>query len=70
MVLALRNIIIKKSDLNLIKFKKLLNLLSKIKRENEDSSISIENKINENVYSLKIYSLNSKKYPKKMWNAE
>ena len=47
--------------------KKLLRI---IKRENEDSYISLDTKINENVYSWKIYSLNEEKYPEKMWNAE
>ena len=47
--------------------KKLLRIT---KRENEDSYISLDTKISDNLYSWKIYSLNEEKYPVKMWNAE
>lgn len=45
-------------------------LLKKIKRDNEDSTITLESKINDHSYSWIISSLNSVKYPEKRWNPE
>ena len=45
-------------------------LLRKIKRENEDSSISLQGKLDENLYYWNIYSLNREKYPNKLWHPE
>ncbi|MEZ4809456.1 MAG: hypothetical protein R2819_03780 [Allomuricauda sp.] len=56
---------------DIIKDKKdIKKLLRKEKRENEGSTISLNNKLGEGVYSWSIYCLNSEKYPEKRWNAE
>ncbi|WP_420401165.1 hypothetical protein [Flagellimonas sp.] len=47
--------------------KKVLRI---IKRENEASSISLQGKLDENLYYWNIYSLNREKYPNKLWHPE
>ncbi len=56
---------------DIIKDKKdIKKLLRKLKRENEDSTFSLQEKLAENLYYWNIYSLNAEKYPEKFWHPE